>query len=370
MLTRTPHCTFWRILYGSLMACALTILSPSASRAAIAFVNTARLFVDVGSDGTQAIALADVNRDNRPDLIAVSRNTNQVNIFLNHGDGSFVSGPNPFNVGGGPVAVATGDFDLDGNVDIVTANFIDNTVTILFGDGNGAFNAGRQDYLVDNAPVAIAVADYNNDQKPDLAILSDATVYLLKSNGDRSFTPFSPASIGTRSFGGTAIASGLLNADGFPDLVISNIDSDNVSVFIGNGNGTFKAAKLLNTGSGPDGIVIGDWNGDAKQDIAVVDSGEIADLNVSLLFGNGDGTFQDDVRTTAQVFSVAIAKADLDGNGRLDFAVTNGSGDNTVSVLLYDPSAPNAEAGFSLQNADSRTVAWAGAGGGSSGRPE
>ena len=142
----------------------------------------------------------------------------------------------------------------------------------------------------------------------------------------------------------------MLNADGFPDLAVSNIDADNVSVFIGNGDGTFKAARLLNTGAGPDGIVIGDWDGDAKQDIAVVDSDEIADHNVSLLFGNGDGTFQDAVPTTAQTNSVAIAAADLDGNGKLDFAVTNLSGDNTVSVLLYDPSAPNAETGFSLQD--------------------
>jgi hypothetical protein len=133
--------------------------------------------------------------------------------------------------------------------------------------------------------------------------------------------------------------------------VISNADTDNVSVFIGNGNGTFKAARLLNVGSGPEGIVIGDWDGDGKQDIAVVDANEFADLNMSLLFGNGDGTFQDDVRTTAETNAVAVAKADFDGSGRVDFAVTNVSGlDNTVNVLLYDPSAFNAENGFALQD--------------------
>jgi len=336
-------------LRRSALYLAVFLLPVSRVDAAVTFTNTKRLSVDVGSDGPQAIALADVNKDNRPDIIAVSQNSNQVNVFLNDGNGGFGDAPNQFSVGAGPVAVATGDFDLDGNVDIVTVNFDSSTVTILFGDSTGAFNAARQDYPVDTSPVAVAVADYNNDQKPDLAVLSDHTVYLLRSNGDRTFTPFSPKSIGTRSAGGTAITSGLFNADGFPDLAISNLDSDNVSVFIGNGTGTFKGAQLLNTGSGPDGIVIGDWNGDAKQDIAVVDSAEIADLNVSLLLGNGDGTFQNDVRTTAQTNSVAIAEADLDGNGKLDFAVTNLSGDNTVSVLLYDPSAPNAENGFSLQ---------------------
>jgi cell division septation protein DedD len=182
-------------------------------------------------------------------------------------------------------------------------------------------------------------------------VLSDDRVYLLISNGDRTFTPGAPATIGTRSSGGTDITIGLFNGDSFPDLAISNIDSDNVSVFIGNGNGTFRAATLQNVGSGPDGIVTGDFNGDAKIDIAVVDSLELADLNVSLLFGNGDSTFQAAVPTTAETDAVAIAKADFDASGRLDFAVTNVSGlDNTVNVLLYDPSAPNAENGFALQD--------------------
>lgn len=337
-------------LRRSAICLAFFLLSASGVDAAVTFNTTpTRLSIAVGSDGPQAIALADVNKDNRPDIIAVSQDTDQINVFLNDGSGGFGGGPDPFNVGAGPVAVSTGDFNLDGNIDIVTVNGDSNTVTILFGDSSGAFNGGRQDYPVGEAPVGVAVADYNNDGKPDLAVLSDSTVYLLMSKGDQTFTPFSPASIGTRSAGGIAIATGLLNADSFPDLVISNTDSDNVSVFVGNGNGTFKAAKTYNTGSGPDGLVIGDWDGDAKQDIAVVDADEIADLNVSLLFGNGDGTFQDDVRTTAATDSLAIAKADLDGSGRLDFAVANRSGDNTVTIMLYDPSAPNAEGGFSLQ---------------------
>jgi hypothetical protein len=307
--------------------------------------------VDVGSDGPQAIVLADVNKDNRPDIVAVNRDTDQVAVFLNDGNGSFAASPDFFNVGGAPAAVGTGDFDRDGNVDLVTANSDSNTVTILYGDGTGAFNTSRQDYPVDPAPVGIAVADYDNDTLPDLAVLSDASVYVLLSNGDRTFRPASPPTLGTRSFGGTAIVTGFLNSDSFADLVISNVDSSNVTVFIGNGDGTFKAARLLNTGSGPAGLAVGDWNGDAKQDIAVVDSTELADNNVSLLFGNGDGTFQDTMPTTAQVDSVAIAKADFDGNGRLDFAVTQVSGlDTSIEILLNDPSNPRAENDFVLQD--------------------
>lgn len=293
-----------------LLASTLTVLHPIGARAALTFANTARLSVDVGSDGPQAIGLSDVNKDNRPDIVAVNRDQNTITVFLNDGAGGF-SSAQAFNVGAGPVAVTTGDFDRDGNVDVVTANGNSNTVTILFGDGTGAFNTARQDYPVGPAPVGIAVADFDSDQIPDLGVLSDSAIYLLKNAGNRTFAPFSPASVGTRSVGAFAIAVGHFNVDAFPDLVVSNIASNNVSVFLGNGNGTFKAARAMNTGSGPTGLAVGDFDGDAKQDVAVVDSSEIADLNVSLLFGRGDGTFADAVRTTAEVDSRAIVAADL-----------------------------------------------------------
>jgi len=334
-------------------ALCLVLLSVSVAKAhaTVTFMNTARLEVEVDSDGPQAIALADVNKDGYPDIIAVSQFTDEVNVFLNDRSGGFGGGPNPFNVGMSPTAVGVGDFDQDGNIDIVTVNIDSNTVTILFGDGTGSFDAGRQDYPVNDTPVAVAVADYNNDLKPDLAVLNDNSVYLLLSNGDRTFTPGSPASIGTRSVGGTDITTGLFNGDSFPDLAISNLDSDNVSVFLGNGNGTFRAASLQNVGSGPDGIITGDFSGDSKIDIAVVDSTELADQNVSLLFGNGDGTFQAAAPTTAETDAVAIARGDFDASGAIDLAVTNVSGlDNTISILLYAPSASNAENGFALQD--------------------
>ncbi len=338
-------------------ALALTFLTLAVSRvdAVVTFRNSARLAVTVGTDGPQAIALGDVNKDSWPDILFVDFDADQVGVLLNDREGGFGTDAGRFDTGPGPVAVATGDFDRDGNLDIVTVNFDNRTVTVWYGDGLGAFQ-GRQDYSVksegeDELPVAVAVEDYNNDQIPDLAVLKDTLVYLLKSNGNsRTFTPFAPAAIRTRSRGGFAITTGQFDGNSFPDLAISNEGSDNVSVFLGQGDGTFRGARLLNTGSGPAGIVTGDWDVDATEDIAVVDSFELGDLNVSLLYGNGDGTFQERVETTAQTDSVAIAAADLDSSGRLDFAVTMvTTGQFNVFVLLYDPSDPSADNGYVLQ---------------------
>jgi hypothetical protein len=351
---RSSTCCFLSVLV-------ILVLRVPASRAQqrLQYTRTALITVPVSSDTPQAIALANTNGDNRPDILAVDADDSVVSLFLNDGNGGFSASPdNVFEVGGGPFAVSTGDFDRDGNTDLATANIDDRTVTILYGDGNGSFG-DRRDVSVDTTsaacglpdseePIGVAVADYNNDSYPDLAVLGDSVVYLLRgfrNDEGRGFTPLSPTCIGTRSEGAFAITTGGFDGNEFPDLAISN-SASMVSVFLGNGNGTFRAARLLTVGEGPAGITVGRLDSDSRDDIAVVDSLELADLNVSLLFGNGDGTFKQEARTTAQVDSVAIANADFNNDGKTDLAVTN-TFDFFVHILLNDP---NGESGFQIQD--------------------
>src|SRR5207237_843170 len=119
------------------------------------------------------------------------------------------------------------------------------------------------------------------------------------------------------------------NGDGKLDLVTPNFNSNNVSVLPGNGNGTFGAATTFAAGTQPNAVAAADVNGDGKLDLVAANNGS---ANVSMLLGNGDGTFQ-----AAQNFGSGagstprgLVLGDFTGDGQLDIAVTDNA-NNTVS---------------------------------------
>ena len=126
------------------------------------------------------------------------------------------------------------------------------------------------------------------------------------------------------------MAVGDFNGDGKADLAVANYGSDNVSVLLGNGNGTFQAAVNYAAGTSPHSVAVGDFNGDGKADLAVANYGS---NNVSVLLGNGNGTFQAAVNYAAGTSPCSVAVGDFNGDGKADLAVAN-YGSNNVSVLL------------------------------------
>jgi hypothetical protein len=126
------------------------------------------------------------------------------------------------------------------------------------------------------------------------------------------------------------VAVGDFNGDGKPDLAVANWNSNSVSVLLGNGDGSFQAAQDFGAGISPESVAVGDFNGDGKPDLAVANFGS---ATVSVLLGNGDGSFRpaQDFVVGRGAYSVAVG--DFNGDGKPDLAVANFWSTN-VSVLL------------------------------------
>ena len=185
-------------------------------------------------------------------------------------------------------------------------------------------------YSVGNGPTAVAVGNFNGDSYPDLVVANgaDSTVSVLLGNGDGTFSTAtnSPIPVGNNP---TAVAVGNFNGAVYPDLVVANGGDNTVSVLLGNGNGTFQSAVPYSVGASPSAVAVGDVNGDGKLDLVVANAGG----TVSVLLGNGDGTFQSAVSYPVGATPSAVAVGDFNGDGNLDLVVAN-AGDGTVSVLL------------------------------------
>src|SRR5436305_3116045 len=218
-----------------------------------------------------------------------------VAVLLGDGHGSF-QGANNFDPGGHlPSSVAVGDFNGDSHLDLAITNFNDSSVSILLGDGTGTHfaPATNSPIAVGKRPTSVRVGDLNGDGILDLIVTNadDGTVSILLGNGSGTgdgtfrFASGSPISTGTRPVS-AEVAD--FDGDGKLDLAVVDFTDSIVSVFRGNGDGTFGAPTASGVGGHPFSLVVGDFNNDGKLDIAVANR---LSNNVSILKGNGNGSF-------------------------------------------------------------------------------
>ncbi len=178
-------------------------------------------------------------------------------------------------------------------------------------------------------PHGIDKGDLNRDGVLDLVISNsrggNVTVFLGETNG--TFTKHQDYSVGSGPLSPTIAR---LNGDDFPDLVVANGSSTNVSVLLGQSDGTLSDKVNFTVGSRPASIGTGDFNKDGVLDLVTANSGS---TNVSLLLGNGDGTFKDKLDLNVGRAPLVVRTVDFNGDGMLDLVTAN-SGDDTVSILL------------------------------------
>ena len=142
-----------------------------------------------------------------------------------------------------------------------------NNVSILLGDGTGSFGPATN-FPVGTNPLSLAIADFNSDGKLDIAVANVGTasnnVSILLGTGTGSFGPAGSvvAGIAPRS-----VAIGDFNSDGKSDLAVANAQSEDVSILLGDGTGSFGPATNFDIGTQPIFVAIGDFNSDGKPDI-------------------------------------------------------------------------------------------------------
>jgi Calx-beta domain/FG-GAP-like repeat len=205
---------------------------------------------------------------------------------------------------------------------------------------------GPVNYAAGTSPQAVVTVDFNNDGRLDVATANygSSNVSVLLGNADGSFQPAQNSATGA---GPLSLAVGDFNADGRLDLATAN--TGNVSVLLGNGNGTFQAPTNIGIGSSPTSVAVGDFNGDGNLDLGATSNGPGYDFYIgyaNVLLGTGTGSFAAPVASFLGFgYHTSAAVADFNGDGKQDFATVNTESD-TVSVLLGNTAGLGAPTNF------------------------
>ena len=303
------------------------------------------------------LAMADLNRDGKADLVT-SRS-----LLLSNGDGTFQTRVDFGTATGRSGAVVVGDLNGDSNPDIVTPSGASSAaLSVFLGNGNGTVQAPA-DYATGQYPQFIAMGDLNGDGKPDLAAVNGSTVSVLLGAGNGTFgSPVDYAAVGS-----VCLVIADVNRDTKPDLVTTGYGSDGsltLYVLLGHGDGSFNSpagypvmnhktpanqaagsrrlvrmpsahgsASAIDAYFGNElALAAADLNGDGALDLAIAPNAVQNESAVGVLLGNGDGTFQTHVSYTTLDYISDIAIGDVNGDGTPDILTANDYS-ATVTVL-------------------------------------
>jgi hypothetical protein len=277
-------------------------------------------------DGPHAVIATALDEDPRPDLVAVNELSDSVTVALSVD--SYTT-PRQVAVGAAPVALVAGFFNRDIFNDVAVANRDSGDVSVLLGDGLGNLS-GEQRFDAGGNPVALASADVDGDQRLDLvAGTTLESVSILLAMPDGGFA--APVSVAL-PFAPTIVVLTGVDDDELVDLLVLGTlpppaHNSSVAVLLGNGDGSFGAPQIIDTGAVSSSMSIADMDSDDAVDIVAGNEGA-----VTILFGRGDGTFGEPALAVINGIAAAVVAADLDADGVPDVGYADGER-NDISIL-------------------------------------
>ncbi|CAF3306064.1 unnamed protein product [Rotaria sp. Silwood2] len=282
----------------------------------------------------EGVTASDLNGDGNLDIIVANYGANNIGIFMGTGVGTYAPQVAvATGAGSGPQAVAASDVNGDGNADIIVANFDGNKVGVFLGTGHGTFSP-QVTYPTDagSRPRSVVVADLNDDNKGDIIVANREGSYVAVffNKGDGTFYPQVKYSTGAGSWPRSVVVADV-NGDGTLDVIVANSRTNNVGIFLNKGDGTLATQTTLPTDPLPRAVTVADINDDGKIDILYISS---ANDNFGLYCNTGNGIFvlQGPYAVGAGSSPYGIAAADLNGDGKIDIVVGN-HGTNNVGVF-------------------------------------
>jgi hypothetical protein len=329
---------------GSSVSVELNTTAPGAMTPAF---TAAQTFSLGGMVFPYGVVAADLNGDGWQDLIVAIYSTNSVAVLLNTTEPGSLSASftaaQDFATGTGPKSACAADINGDGKPDLVVANSTNNNVSVLLntastGAALASFSA-QQTFAVGSGPQSVACADFDGDGHTDVVAANGAfganTVSLLRNTTPRGATTASFAAQQTfaTGFGPYFVATGDLNGDGVPDLVVANVSDNSVSVLLnttprGATTYSFTTQLTFATGTGPNEIRLADFDGDGRADILVANSNvsSISLLLNTTAVGATTPSFaaQRVLTTSSQARDVIVA--DVNGDGHPEPIAVNGDG--------------------------------------------
>lgn len=297
------------------------------------------------SSSPQMLITNDFNNDGKSDLVTANYYTDNYNLFIGNGAGSFAN-KTSYYAGGYCQSTTCGDFNGDGKIDVVTSN-PDGNINILLGAGAGVFGTVTS-YTAGVQLSGIASGDIDGDNKLDVVVANNnqSIVSVLKGNGSGGFGPATNYTCNSSYNNAASIALADMNGDNKLDIVTLNY-SNNGSVMLNNGSGGFGAPIIFfcNGSYNVNSLVVDEFNGDNKKDIAFTTSGG---STIQVLSGDGTGSFTLTTNYTVGSSPVGISTGDFNADGKKDIIVANSNSGNTISLLINNGTGFNSAVNFAV----------------------